>query len=83
MAETYSVKAVLSAADRGFTSAIKGAGSAVDALGSKLKSGLGFGILTGIGQKAFDSISSGIGGLISDMNLSLIHIWGYACSATA
>ena len=68
MAETYSVKAVLSAADRGFTSAIKGAGSAVDALGSKLKSGLGFGILTGIGQKAFDSISSGIGGLISDMN---------------
>lgn len=67
-AETYSVKAVLSAADRGFTSAIKGAGSAVDALGSKLKSGLGFGILTGIGQKAFDSISSGIGGLISDMN---------------
>ena len=68
MAEAYSVKAVLSAADRGFTSAIKGAGSAVDALGSKLKSGLGFGILTGIGQKAFDSISSGIGGLISDMN---------------
>lgn len=68
MAETYSVKAVLSAADKGFTSAIKGAGSAVDTLGSKLKSGLGFGILTGIGQKAFDSISSGIGGLISDMN---------------
>lgn len=68
MAETYSVKAVLSADDKGFTSAIKGAGSAVDTLGSKLKSGLGFGILTGIGQKAFDSISSGIGGLISDMN---------------
>lgn len=68
MAETYSVKAVLSAADKGFTSAIKGAGSAVDTLGSKLKSGLGFGILTGIGQKAFDSISSGIGGLINEMN---------------
>ena len=68
MAESYSVKAVLSALDKGFTSTLKSASNTVDSLGNKLKSGLGFGILTGIGQQAFASITSGARGLIGEMN---------------
>ena len=50
MAESFSVKAILSAADRGFTSTMRGAISACDTLGSKIKSGLGFGVLMATGQ---------------------------------
>ena len=67
MAESYSVKAVLSAYDKGFTSAMKNATKSTDTLGQKLKSGLSFGLITGAGQKAFGMLSSGVSGLISDI----------------
>lgn len=70
MPESYSVKAVLTAADKGFTSAMKTAAGYAGDLKSQLTSGLGFGIMAGIGQKAFESISSGISGLVSEMNSS-------------
>ena len=60
MAESFSVKAILSAADK-VTSTMEKADSKLSSLGSKIKSGLGF-ILTGIGQQAFSSITSGISG---------------------
>lgn len=70
MAESYSVKAILSAQDRGFTSAFKSAMSSANSLRSTLTSGLGFGIMAGIGQKALGTITSGIGGMVSELNSS-------------
>lgn len=70
MAESYSVKAILSAADKGFTSTMKSAAQYADNLKSTLKSGLGFGIAMGAGQKAFSVISDGLGGIIDNLNES-------------
>lgn len=70
MAEGYSIKAILSAQDKGFTSAFKSAASSANSLKSTLTSGLGFGIMAGIGQKAFGTITSGIGGMVSELNSS-------------
>ena len=70
MAESYSVKAILSAQDKGFTSAFKSAMSSANSLKSTLTSGLGFGIMAGIGQKAFGTITSGIGSMVSELNSS-------------
>lgn len=63
----YSVKAVLSAVDRGFTSTLNNAGRSIDTLSGKISSGLGFGVLTGIGQKAFDTIAGGAKTLASSV----------------
>lgn len=68
MAESFSVKAILSAADKGFTSMMKSASSYVDNLKSTLTSGIGFGVMMAAGQKAFDAVSNGVTGLIGDMN---------------
>lgn len=70
MAESYSVKAILSAQDKGFTSTFKSAMSSANSLKSTLTSGLGFGIMAGIGQKALGTITSGIGGMVSELNSS-------------
>lgn len=68
MAESYSVRAILSAVDKGFTSTMRGAQGTIGALGSKIKSGLGFGILTGIGIAAFNGITNSCRNLMSEMN---------------
>lgn len=68
--ESFSVKAILSATDKGFSSTLKNAMSSVQNLGSTLKSGIGFGILTGIGQQAFSSITSGVSDLIGEVDSS-------------
>ena len=70
MPESFSVKAILSATDRGFSSTFKNAISTTDTLTSRIKSGLGFGVLTGIGQQAFSTISSSVQGVIGDLNSS-------------
>lgn len=70
MAESISLKAILSAQDKGFTSAFKSAMSSANSLRSTLTSGLGFGIMAGIGQKALGTITSGIGGMVSELNSS-------------
>ena len=70
MAETYSVKAVLSAYDKGFTAAMKNATRATDTLGSKIKSGLSFGALAGVGQQAFSSLCNGARELIGEISES-------------
>lgn len=70
MAESYSVKAILSAVDKNFTSTFKKAESVADTLGGKLKSGLGFGVLAGIGQQAFSKITQGISGMVGELNSS-------------
>lgn len=70
MAESFSVKAILSAQDKGFTSTFKSAMGTVSNLKSTLTSGIGFGIMAGIGQKAFGAVTSSIGGMVSELNSS-------------
>lgn len=70
MAESFSVKAILSVQDKGFTSAFKSAMGTVSNLKSTLTSGIGFGIMAGIGQKAFGAVTSSIGGMVSELNSS-------------
>lgn len=70
MAESFSVKAILSAADRGFTSTMKSASGYVDNLKSTLTSGIGFGVMMAAGQAAFNTISNGVTGLVGDLNFS-------------
>lgn len=70
MAESMSVRAILSAQDRGFSSTLKSAAGSVNTLSGKIKSGLGFGILTGMGQQAFSAITSGCRDMIGELNSS-------------
>ena len=70
MAESFSVKAILSAKDSGFSSTLKSASSTLDSLGAKLKSGFGMGILQGMGQQAFSTLTNGARELIGEINSS-------------
>ena len=70
MAESFSVRAILSAQDRGFSSTLKSALKSTESLGSKIKSGFAFGILTGAGQQAFNSLTNGVRGLITEIDTS-------------
>lgn len=70
MAESYSVQAVLSAEDKGFTSGMKSAGAAVTSLGQKLKSGIGFGAMMAIGNKAVSVVTSRLSEITSGLNES-------------
>ena len=70
MAESRSVRAVLSAVDRGFTSTIRSAQSAVQSLGERIKSGFAFGVITRAGEKAFDALATGARDLIGELNSS-------------
>lgn len=70
MAESYEVKAILSAYDKGFTAAMKNAEKSTQSLGSKIKSGLGFGALMAVGAKAFSTISNAAGGLVEEISAS-------------
>lgn len=68
MAETFSVKAILSAADEGFTSTMKSASNYVDHMKSTLSSGIGFGVMMAAGQTAFNALVNGASGLVGGMN---------------
>ena len=67
MAESFSVKAILSAKDANFSSAFKKAINSANQLKETITSGFGFGIMMGAGQKAFSVISGGIGNMVSEM----------------
>lgn len=81
MSDTFSVKAILSAEDSSFRSVFNNAqgvlsnfnSSTSGLLGglsnvtSMVKSGLGFGILQGIGQQAFNVVSNAVSGLTSNL----------------
>lgn len=70
MAESYSVKARLSAVDAGFTKAMEGASNAAKGLKTTLTGGLGFGIMAGIGHKACSIAMNGISGITSELESS-------------
>ena len=69
MAQTFSVKALLSAKDSGFTSTLKSCSNALDKIDSKI-SGFSFGILTGAGQAAFSAITGGVSDMVGEINTS-------------
>lgn len=62
----FSVRAVLSAVDHGFSSTLKTAMGSANSLKTTLTGGLGFGIMAGIGHKAFSMVSSGLTGLTKE-----------------
>lgn len=62
----FSVKAILSAVDKNFSSTMKSALGYTNNLKSTLTSGLGFGVLMGAGQAAFSAISGSVSGLAKE-----------------
>lgn len=69
MATTYSVKAVLSAVDRGFSATMKGALGMTGKLDKKMSS-FATGMLQGAGQQAFGMLADGAAGLVGEINSS-------------
>lgn len=64
----YIVTAVLMAKDRNFQSTFEAANKTTQTLGGKIKSGLGFGALAGIGAKAVGIVGSGLKSLVSELD---------------
>ena len=64
----YIVTAVLMAKDRNFQSTFEAANKTTQTLGGKIKSGLGFGALAGIGAKAVGVVGSGLKSLVSELD---------------
>ena len=60
MAESYSVKAVLCAEDKNFSSMMKSCSSYAENLKNTLTSGIGFGAMAAIGSKAVSAVGSGL-----------------------
>ncbi|MBQ8054476.1 MAG: tape measure protein [Lachnospiraceae bacterium] len=67
MAESYSVTAILSARDKNFSSVFGSAQGAADSLAKKLTGGLGFGVLAGVGMKAFSMVTSAASGFTGEL----------------
>lgn len=68
MSNDYIVTAVLMAKDRNFQSTFEAANKTTQTLGGKIKSGLGFGALAGIGAKAVGVVGSGLKSLVSELD---------------
>lgn len=66
MAESFSVKAILSAQDKGFKSVFGAATKSAKELKSTLMGGIGFGAMMAIGQKAVSVVSGSISGLTKE-----------------
>jgi tape measure domain-containing protein len=64
MAESYSVKAILSATDRGFTSTLRNALSSVTGLAKSVGSGM----LMGAGMAAFNALTNGAREMVGEIN---------------
>lgn len=62
----YIVTAVLMAKDRNFQSTFEAANKTTQTLGGKIKSGLGFGALAGIGAKAVGVVGGSLKSLVSE-----------------
>lgn len=67
MATTFSVKAILSAVDKGFSSTMKGAMGVCGKLDKKMNS-FTTGMLQGAGQQAFGMLTSGAANLVGEVN---------------
>lgn len=70
MAESYSVEAILTARDAGFEAGMKAAQKSTLSLGKVLKSGIGFGAMMAIGNKAVSVVTSGLSEIVGGLNES-------------
>lgn len=68
MAESFSVKALLSAQDKNMSSTFKKVLGTTDSLGSRLKSGIGFGALMSIGSGAMRFLGREVRNLMTEVN---------------
>lgn len=68
MAESFSVKALLSAQDKNMSSTFKKVLGTTDSLGSRLKSGIGFGALMSIGGGAMRFLGNEMRNLMTEVN---------------
>lgn len=68
MSNDYIVTAVLMAKDRNFQSTFEAANKTTQTLGGKIKSGLGFGALAGIGAKAVSVVGSSLKSFVSELD---------------
>lgn len=68
MAETFSVKALLSAQDKNMSSTFKKVLGTTESIGSKLKSGIGFGALMSIGGGTMRFLGNEMRNLMSEIN---------------
>lgn len=68
MSNDYIVTAVLMAKDRNFQSTFEAANKTTQTLGGKIKSGLGFGALAGIGSKAVGVVGGSLKSLVSELD---------------
>lgn len=68
MAEQFSVQATLSAIDKNFTSTMNRAAQTTQSMGEKIKSGLAFGALMGIGTKAVSAIGKATVDLVKQID---------------
>lgn len=66
----FSVKAVLSAVDKNFSSTMKSALGYTNSLKSTLTSGIGFGVMMAIGQKAISVVANSTAGLVNEIDSS-------------
>ena len=66
MSEKYSVKAILTAADKGFSTTMKSAMGYATNLKTTLTSGLGFGVMMAAGQKAFSVVTGSMSGFAKE-----------------
>ena len=88
MSETFSVKAILSADDGSFRSVFNNAQGVLSSFASStggltgklstvtsmVKGGLGFGVLSGIGQSAFGAVSKAISGVTSNLGSAISRV---------
>lgn len=65
---SYSVKAVISAVDKNFSSTMKSCQGYLSNLKSTITGGIGFGVLSSIGSKTVDTVSDSVSSLIGDLN---------------
>lgn len=66
----FSVKAILSATDKNFSSTMKSALGYTNNLKTTLTSGIGFGAMMAIGQKALSTVTNSAAGLINEIDSS-------------
>lgn len=70
MADTYTLETVLKARDGGFQAGMQAALKTTESLGTRMKSGIGFGAFMAIGTQAVNAVTGSIGGLIGEMSAS-------------
>lgn len=63
MADSFSIKAILSAKDVGFSSGMKGALKSLKEVSTQIKGGFAFGVMSEIGSKAVNAVTRSISGM--------------------